>query len=171
MGPKSLAAELPAAPPHDGDDQSSRPSTHDSTTPPYALSLVLELMAMINARLGAHATETCAPRRRDALRDAHLVQTQHSVQGDQPPFLVGSLASNAFRGGHGGRGGRRPTINPVIIGCVVNETTGFDKESLNRSMKMTVPTMGPNTDFMSWKRTTYSRGQRFGCTLWRLTVL
>jgi hypothetical protein len=35
----------------------------------------------------------------------------------------------------------------MVIGCVVNEATGFDKESLNRSMKITVPTMGPNSDF------------------------
>jgi hypothetical protein len=35
---------------------------------------------------------------------------------------------------------------------VVNEATSFDNESLNRSMKMTVPTMGPNTDFKPWKR-------------------
>jgi hypothetical protein len=41
----------------------------------------------------------------------------------------------------------------VLIGRVVNEATGFDKESLNRSMKMTVPTMRPNTDFKQWKRT------------------
>jgi hypothetical protein len=40
----------------------------------------------------------------------------------------------------------------VVIGRVVNEATGFDKESLNRSMKMTVPTMGPNTEFKPLKR-------------------
>jgi hypothetical protein len=41
----------------------------------------------------------------------------------------------------------------VVIGRALNEATvGFDKESLNRSMKMTAPTMGPNTDFKSWKR-------------------
>jgi hypothetical protein len=40
----------------------------------------------------------------------------------------------------------------VVIGRAVNEATGFDKESLNRSMKMNVPTMGPNTDFKLWKR-------------------
>jgi hypothetical protein len=37
----------------------------------------------------------------------------------------------------------------VVIGRDVHEATGFDKESLNRSMKMTVPTMGPITDFKS----------------------
>jgi hypothetical protein len=40
----------------------------------------------------------------------------------------------------------------VVIGRVVNEATGFDKESLNRFMKITVPTMGPNIDFKPWKR-------------------
>jgi hypothetical protein len=40
----------------------------------------------------------------------------------------------------------------VVIGRVVHEATGFYKESLNRSMTMTVPIMGPNTNFKSWKR-------------------
>jgi hypothetical protein len=40
----------------------------------------------------------------------------------------------------------------VVIGRVVNEATGFDKESLNRSMKMTVPTKGPNTNFKPCKQ-------------------
>jgi hypothetical protein len=30
----------------------------------------------------------------------------------------------------------------VVVGRAVNEAKGFDKESLNRSMKMTAPTMG-----------------------------
>jgi hypothetical protein len=79
--------------------------------------------------------------------------TSHShTPSSHPPFHDGPPTSNALRGGHGGRGGRRPTIDPVVIGRVVNEATGFDKESLNRYMKMTVPTMGPNTDFKQWKR-------------------
>jgi hypothetical protein len=40
----------------------------------------------------------------------------------------------------------------MVIGRAANEAIGFDKESLNRSMKMTVPTMGPNKDSKSWKR-------------------
>jgi hypothetical protein len=40
----------------------------------------------------------------------------------------------------------------MVIGRVVTEATGFDKESLNRSMTMTVPTMGPNTELKPWKR-------------------
>jgi hypothetical protein len=40
----------------------------------------------------------------------------------------------------------------VVIGRVVHEATGFDKESLNRSMKMVVPTIGPNTYFKQRKR-------------------
>jgi hypothetical protein len=35
----------------------------------------------------------------------------------------------------------------MVIGRDVHEATGFDKESLNRSMKMIVPTMGSNTYF------------------------
>jgi hypothetical protein len=54
----------------------------------------------------------------------------------QPHFPLGPPASNALRVGRGGRGGRRPTIDPVVIGRVINEATGFNKASLNRSMKM-----------------------------------
>jgi hypothetical protein len=35
----------------------------------------------------------------------------------------------------------------VVIGPGVHEATGFDKESLNRSMEIIVPTIGQNTDF------------------------
>jgi hypothetical protein len=41
----------------------------------------------------------------------------------------------------------------VIIGRAAHEATGFDKDALNRFMKMPVPTMGPTTDFKRWKRT------------------
>jgi hypothetical protein len=40
----------------------------------------------------------------------------------------------------------------VVIGRAAHEATGVDKDALNRSMKMSVPTMGPNTDFKQWKR-------------------
>jgi hypothetical protein len=40
----------------------------------------------------------------------------------------------------------------VVIGRAVHEGIGFNKESLNRSMRMTVPTMAPNTDFKQLKR-------------------
>jgi hypothetical protein len=39
----------------------------------------------------------------------------------------------------------------VVIGRAVHEATGFDKDALNRSMKMSVPAMGPTTDFKQWK--------------------
>jgi hypothetical protein len=76
----------------------------------------------------------------------------HHTPNGQPPFLFGSPASNAFRGGPRERGGPHPTIDPVVIGRAVKEATCFDKESLNRPMKMRVPTMGPNMDFKSCKR-------------------
>jgi hypothetical protein len=38
----------------------------------------------------------------------------------------------------------------VVIGRATHEATGFDKDALNRSMKMSVPTMGPTTDFKQW---------------------
>jgi hypothetical protein len=40
----------------------------------------------------------------------------------------------------------------VVIGRAAYEETGFDKEALNRSMTMSVPTMGPTKDFKQWKR-------------------
>jgi hypothetical protein len=40
----------------------------------------------------------------------------------------------------------------VVIGRAAHEATGFDKDALNRSMKMSVPIMGPTTDFKQWKR-------------------
>jgi hypothetical protein len=40
----------------------------------------------------------------------------------------------------------------VVSGRDVHEATGFDKEALNRSMKMSLPTIGPNTNFKQWKR-------------------
>jgi hypothetical protein len=43
----------------------------------------------------------------------------------------------------------------VVIGRAAHDATGFDKDALNRSMKMSVPTMGPTTDFKQWKRTNF----------------
>jgi hypothetical protein len=40
----------------------------------------------------------------------------------------------------------------VVIRRAAHEATGFGKEALNRSVKMSVPTMGPTTDFKQWKR-------------------
>jgi hypothetical protein len=40
----------------------------------------------------------------------------------------------------------------MVIGRVVNEAVSFEKDSLNRSMKKFVPTIGPNTDCKQWKR-------------------
>jgi hypothetical protein len=40
----------------------------------------------------------------------------------------------------------------VVVGRAAHEETGFDKDALNRSMKMSVPTMGPNSDFKHCKR-------------------
>jgi hypothetical protein len=205
MAPKLHAAGPPADTLDDQKGHSCRQRNWDSPTPLDALSLILEHMAMINARMDAHATKTAALRHRDVMRDAPLVKTPPQVQqapspqhaffnphepptlphfhlgqpyeqrplgampppyggpqsptshpqtaGGQPPFHVGQPFSNAHRGGHGGRGGRRPTIDPLVIGRVVHEATCFDKESsLTRFMKMIAPTMGPNTYFKQWKR-------------------
>jgi hypothetical protein len=49
------------------------------------------------------------------------------------------------------RGGRRPTIDHVVVNRAVGETTDFDRDAINMSMKMNVPVMGPNTKFRHWK--------------------
>jgi hypothetical protein len=74
------------------------------------------------------------------------------VPGGPSSFPAGQLFSLSNRGAHSGRGGRRLTIDPVVIRRDVHEATGFDKEALDRSMKMFVPTRGPNTNFKQWKR-------------------
>jgi hypothetical protein len=40
----------------------------------------------------------------------------------------------------------------VVIGRAAHEATGFDKDALNRSIKMSIPTMGPTTDFKQLRR-------------------
>jgi hypothetical protein len=40
----------------------------------------------------------------------------------------------------------------VVIGRAAHEATGFDKDALNRPLKISVPTMGPTTDYKQWKR-------------------
>jgi hypothetical protein len=67
-------------------------------------------------------------------------------RGPPPPF-PGRHSPPPQRGGHTNRGNRRPTKDPVFIGRAAHDATGFDKEALNRSMKMSVPTMRPTADF------------------------
>jgi hypothetical protein len=40
----------------------------------------------------------------------------------------------------------------MVVGRAVQKATGFDKDALNWSMKMSVSTTGPNSDFKQWKR-------------------
>jgi hypothetical protein len=67
-------------------------------------------------------------------------------------MCCGRHSHSTQRGGHTTRDGRRPTIDPVVICRAAHEAAGFDKDALNRSMKMSVPTMGPTTDYKQWKR-------------------
>jgi hypothetical protein len=72
-----------------------------------------------------------------------LAVAGHSLSpGGLPPPFPGRHSPPIQRGGHTTRGGRRPTIDPVVIGRAAHEATGFDKDALNRSMTMSVPTMG-----------------------------
>jgi hypothetical protein len=45
------------------------------------------------------------------------------------------------------RGVRRPTIDSVVVGHAVGEFVDIEKDSINRSIKMNVPMMGPNIEF------------------------
>jgi hypothetical protein len=74
-----------------------------------------------------------------------------SVSGGPPTFSTSQPCSQVNRGIHIGGGGRRPTIDPAVIGLAVHKATGFDKE-VNRSMKMYVPNMGLSIDFKQRKR-------------------
>jgi hypothetical protein len=68
-----------------------------------------------------------------------------------PPHFPHQHFSHAQRGAHTSRGGRRPTIDPVVAGRAAHEATGFDKDALNRSMKMSISTIWPNSDFKQGK--------------------
>jgi hypothetical protein len=76
-----------------------------------------------------------------------LKLSHSTVPSGQPHFLGGKPFYLAHLGGNSGRGGRRPTIDLEVFGRTINEATGFDKESMNMSMKIIVFTIGPNTDF------------------------
>jgi hypothetical protein len=82
----------------------------------------------------------------------HAVQGHYLFLGGPPPPFAGQHFSHVRRGARSGRWGRRPTIDPVVVGRAAHEATCFDKNALNRSMKMSVPTMGPNLDFKQWKK-------------------
>jgi hypothetical protein len=83
----------------------------------------------------------------------HKVHLGYSpLLGGQRHLPGGQYFAHAHRGGNRDRGGRRPTIDHVVMGRTVNDPAGFDKESSNCSMKMIVPAMGPTTDLKQWKR-------------------
>jgi hypothetical protein len=204
MAPKTRSADSPPDTPLDSSDPSSKKSSLALALD--TLALVLEQMALINARLDAQTANTAgtvatlvgdtpvAQRRRDAPREPshhelpveqlpappqyppagyalphlgplfaeappHHVSTS---RGHPHPYGLPTATTNhspspggpppTRRGGHTTRGGRRPTIDPVVIGRAAHEATGSGKDALNRSMKMSVPIMGPTTDFKQWKR-------------------
>jgi hypothetical protein len=40
---------------------------------------------------------------------------------------------------------RRPTVDLVVVGRAAGEAADFDKDSINKSIKMNIPLMGPHT--------------------------
>jgi hypothetical protein len=118
------------------------------------MDALMEHMAIIANRLDAQAADTRQLMQRDALRNHRA-----PIAVDQP-FLPPkpSLAPPLFRHNSpkhptmsapparpAASGGRRPTIDHVVSGRAAGEIADFDKESINRSMKMDVPLMGPTT--------------------------
>jgi hypothetical protein len=120
----------------------------------------MEQLATITSRLDAHVADTRQLMQRDALRDhpASIVADQPFLTPRPPP------APPLFRhdpprhpsvfappGGPAALGGRRPTIDHVVVIRAAGETTDFDRDAINMPMKMNVHAMGPNTEFRHWK--------------------
>jgi hypothetical protein len=61
------------------------------------------------------------------------------AQPDTPPCLYLLLDRPHVEVAH------RPTIVPIVVGRAASEAADFDRDSINMSMKMNVPLMGPNT--------------------------
>jgi hypothetical protein len=124
------------------------------------MDATMEEQAIITGRLDALAAHTRQLMQRDALRN-HTVP----IAVDQP-FLppVPPLASPLFPHGPlthpsvssphvrlAARGGRRRTIDHVVVNRAAGETSDFNRDAIKMSMKMNVLVMGPNTEFRHWK--------------------
>jgi hypothetical protein len=90
MAPKPRSAE-PAMDAHaDLEDKSSQYSSLDQ--PLHAIALVLEQMALVNARMDAHSTAITAHRQRDAKRDTpRHVQSTTPTHLPPPPSTIPTL--------------------------------------------------------------------------------
>jgi hypothetical protein len=105
--------------------------------------------------LVAQADDTRQLMHRDALRNHHA-----PIAVDQPFLPLGPPHApplfsygpsthpsvSAPLVGPAARGGRRPTIDLVVVNRVASETADFDRDAINLSMKMNILVIGPNTE-------------------------
>jgi hypothetical protein len=120
----------------------------------------MEQLAIITSRLDAQAANTRQLMQRDALRD-HLapIAVDRPFLPPAPPLALPMFphgpprhpSVTAPHAGLAARGGRRPAIDLVVVNRAASETSDFDRDAINMSMKMNVHVMGPNTEFRHWK--------------------
>jgi hypothetical protein len=117
----------------------------------------MEQMATITSRLDAQADDTRLLMQRDALRDhrAPVAVDQPFLPPRLPPappplFPYGPARHPtvfALSSRPAARGGRRHTIDHVVVGREACEAADFDRDSINMSMKLNVLVTGPPTEF------------------------
>jgi hypothetical protein len=107
----------------------------------------MEQPAIITSRLDAQSADTRQLMQRDALRNCHAPNPvdQPFLPPTPPPppplFPHGPpIHSSVFAppAGPAARGGRRPTIDHVVVIRACGETADFDRDAINMSMKMNV---------------------------------
>jgi hypothetical protein len=118
------------------------------------MGALIEQLATITSRLDAQAADSRQLMQRDALRDHRApIVVDQPLMPPRPPlapplFMHGSARRPTMSpppAGSATCGGRRPTIDHVIVGRLASEAADFDKNSINMSMKMNVPVMSPHT--------------------------
>jgi hypothetical protein len=118
------------------------------------MGTLMEKLAIITCRLDAQAADTRQLMERDALRDrlAPIAADQPFVPPRPPPALplfphgpTRHPTVSAPYVGPSARGGRRPIIDPVVVGRAAGEAADFDRDSMIKSMKMNVPVIWVHT--------------------------
>jgi hypothetical protein len=120
----------------------------------------MEQLAIITSRLDTQAADTRQLMQRDALRNHHapIVVDQPFLPPGPPHapplFPYGPTTHPSVFApptGPAARGGRRPTIDHVVVNRAAGEIADFDRDSINMSMKMNVYVTGPNIEFRHCK--------------------
>jgi hypothetical protein len=117
-------------------------------------------LAIITSRLDAQAVDTRELMQRDALRNHPApIAVDQPLLPPAPPHAPPMFphgppkhpSVSAPPAGPAARGGRRLTIDHVVVNGAAGETVDFDMDAINMSMEMNVLVMGPNTEFRHWK--------------------